>query len=149
VRPHPLGEDSHDPVTIQNQLLESARLVVADAEALEQAPELPGCAADAETYTQALGNVEVVIREWIETAQELGRTSRVGGAGSSGSARSSHAQGRRKRQRRVRIQARIQAEEPTAADVSHGRCTLRRSATPAPLYRSGVSINRTTKRTLR
>lgn len=36
-------------------------------------PELPGCAADGETYQDALANVEVVIREWIETAQELGR----------------------------------------------------------------------------
>ena len=38
-----------------------------------EAPELPGCAADGETYTQALANAEVVIREWIETARDLGR----------------------------------------------------------------------------
>ena len=38
-----------------------------------EVPELPGCAADGETYTQALANAEVVIREWIETAPELGR----------------------------------------------------------------------------
>ena len=38
-----------------------------------EAPELPGCAADGETYTQALANAEVVIRERIETARELGR----------------------------------------------------------------------------
>ena len=37
-------------------------------------PELPGCAADGETYQQAVQNAEVVIREWIETAQELGRS---------------------------------------------------------------------------
>jgi len=36
-------------------------------------PELPGCAADGPTYQQALANAEVVIREWIETAQQLGR----------------------------------------------------------------------------
>ena len=38
-----------------------------------EVPELPGCAADGATYEQALSNAEVVIREWIETACELGR----------------------------------------------------------------------------
>ncbi len=38
-----------------------------------EVPELPGCAADGPTYREALSNVEVVIKEWIETAQELGR----------------------------------------------------------------------------
>ena len=37
-------------------------------------PELPGCAADGETYQEALSNVEVIIEEWIETAQSLGRS---------------------------------------------------------------------------
>jgi predicted RNase H-like HicB family nuclease len=37
-------------------------------------PELPGCAADGATYQEAVQNAEVVIREWIETAQELGRS---------------------------------------------------------------------------
>ena len=36
-------------------------------------PELPGCAADGVTHQDAVANAEVVIREWIETAQELGR----------------------------------------------------------------------------
>ena len=36
-------------------------------------PELPGCIADGQTYVEAVTNAEVVIREWIETAQELGR----------------------------------------------------------------------------
>ena len=40
---------------------------------IAEVPELPGCAADGATYQQAVANVEVVIREWIETAQELGR----------------------------------------------------------------------------
>ncbi len=36
-------------------------------------PELSGCAADGASYGEAIANVEVVIREWIETAKELGR----------------------------------------------------------------------------
>ena len=38
-----------------------------------EVPELPGCVADGETYQKAVQNVEVVIQQWIETAQELGR----------------------------------------------------------------------------
>ncbi|MBI4573717.1 MAG: type II toxin-antitoxin system HicB family antitoxin [candidate division NC10 bacterium] len=37
-----------------------------------EVPELPGCAADGGTYQEALANVEVIIKEWIETAKELG-----------------------------------------------------------------------------
>ena len=44
-----------------------------DQAIIAEVPELPGCAADGATYQEALANVEVVIREWIETAQELGR----------------------------------------------------------------------------
>ena len=40
---------------------------------LAEVPELPGCAADGATYQEALAKAEVVIREWIETARELGR----------------------------------------------------------------------------
>jgi predicted RNase H-like HicB family nuclease len=38
-----------------------------------EVPELSGCVADGETYQDAVKNVEIVIQEWIETAQELGR----------------------------------------------------------------------------
>jgi predicted RNase H-like HicB family nuclease len=40
---------------------------------IAEVPELPGCAADGATYQEAVANAEIVIREWIETAQELGR----------------------------------------------------------------------------
>ena len=40
---------------------------------IAEVPELPGCAADGETYQAALQNAEVIMQEWIETAQELGR----------------------------------------------------------------------------
>ena len=39
-----------------------------------EVPELPGCMADGETYQEALSNAERIIREWIETAEELGRS---------------------------------------------------------------------------
>jgi len=40
---------------------------------IAEVPELPGCAADGKTYQAALANVEVVVRQWIDTAKELGR----------------------------------------------------------------------------
>jgi predicted RNase H-like HicB family nuclease len=40
---------------------------------IAEVPELPGCAADGATRQEALANAEVVIAEWIEAAQELGR----------------------------------------------------------------------------
>lgn len=36
-------------------------------------PDLPGCMADGETPEKAVENAQVVIAEWIETAQMLGR----------------------------------------------------------------------------
>ena len=41
---------------------------------IAEVPELSGCVADGETYQEAVQNVEVVIQEWIATAQELGRS---------------------------------------------------------------------------
>ncbi len=38
-----------------------------------EVPELSGCMADGATYQEALANAEVVIKEWIDTAKELGR----------------------------------------------------------------------------
>lgn len=43
------------------------------AAAVAEVPELAGCAADGPTYRAALEEAEVVIRQWIETAQDLGR----------------------------------------------------------------------------
>lgn len=40
---------------------------------IAEVPELPGCAADGATQREALDRVAVVVREWIETARELGR----------------------------------------------------------------------------
>lgn len=38
-----------------------------------EVPELAGCAADGANYQEAMSNVQTIIGEWIETAQELGR----------------------------------------------------------------------------
>lgn len=40
---------------------------------LVEVPELPGCMADGDTYSEAVANAERIIEEWIETALELGR----------------------------------------------------------------------------
>ena len=40
---------------------------------IAEVPELPGCAADGQTYQEALAHAEVVIEEWLEIASELGR----------------------------------------------------------------------------
>jgi predicted RNase H-like HicB family nuclease len=46
----------------------------ADDEAfIAEVPELPGCMADGLTRRKALANVEVAIKEWIDTARRLGR----------------------------------------------------------------------------
>lgn len=45
----------------------------ADKAFIAEVPGLPGCLADGATYQKALTNVQVVIKEWIETAQAEGR----------------------------------------------------------------------------
>ena len=45
----------------------------ADNSFLVEVPELPGCMADGATYEEAVANAQIVIAEWIETAQSLGR----------------------------------------------------------------------------
>ena len=44
-----------------------------DKKIVAEVPELAGCAADGLTYEEAIANVKVVMKEWIETAQSLGR----------------------------------------------------------------------------
>jgi predicted RNase H-like HicB family nuclease len=46
----------------------------ADERFLAEMPELPGCIADGESPEEALGNIQVIAKEWIETARELGRS---------------------------------------------------------------------------
>jgi predicted RNase H-like HicB family nuclease len=45
----------------------------ADNAYIAEVPELAGCMADGKTYSEALQNAEIIITEWIETAQSLGR----------------------------------------------------------------------------
>ena len=40
---------------------------------IAEVPELPGCMADGKTQEDALYNAQIVIKEWIETAKEMGR----------------------------------------------------------------------------
>ena len=59
------------------QLCEAFRARVIDIgpEALiAEVPELPGCMADGSTYGEVLSNLETIIDEWTETAQEMGRS---------------------------------------------------------------------------
>ena len=40
---------------------------------IAEVPELPGCMADGPTKARALAAVEVIAKEWIDTAESLGR----------------------------------------------------------------------------
>ena len=44
-----------------------------DGAFVAEVPELPGCMADGKTYQEAVANVEMIIKEWVQTAKELGR----------------------------------------------------------------------------
>jgi predicted RNase H-like HicB family nuclease len=44
-----------------------------DGAYIAEAPELPGCMADGETYQKALAHIEFIMQEWIETANKLNR----------------------------------------------------------------------------
>jgi predicted RNase H-like HicB family nuclease len=44
-----------------------------DESFIAEVPELPGCVADGVTYQEAVHNAEIIIQEWIETAQSFGR----------------------------------------------------------------------------
>ena len=51
----------------------SIRWSADDKAFIAEVPELRGCAADGATKQAALKNMDVVIKEWIATAKELGR----------------------------------------------------------------------------
>ena len=40
---------------------------------IAEVPELAGCMADGQSYVEVIKNVEIMIDEWIETAQLMGR----------------------------------------------------------------------------
>lgn len=44
-----------------------------DNKFIVEVPELPGCMADGETIEDAVKNSELIISEWIDTAEMLGR----------------------------------------------------------------------------
>lgn len=60
-----LGTDLHYEVVIRWSNEDQAYIAIV--------PELPGCMADGSTYVEAVANIELVMREWVETAHELGR----------------------------------------------------------------------------
>lgn len=41
----------------------------ADEAFIAEVPELAGCMADGESYQEAVSNAEIIISEWIETAE--------------------------------------------------------------------------------
>jgi len=59
-------------MTIRYEIILYGREI--DRAFIAEVPELPGCAADGATYAEAVQNAEIIIQEWIATAQELGRS---------------------------------------------------------------------------
>ena len=51
-----------------------------DDACIAEIPELPGCAADGASMPEALSNVQVIAREWIETARARSRARRTAGS---------------------------------------------------------------------
>lgn len=44
-----------------------------DRSYIVEVPELAGCMADGKTYDEALKNAQIIMDEWIETSQTIGR----------------------------------------------------------------------------
>lgn len=44
-----------------------------DESYIVEVPELPGCKADGSTYEEAIEQVQIIIKEWVETAKQEGR----------------------------------------------------------------------------
>jgi len=40
---------------------------------IAEVPELAGCMADGGSYVEAINNAQIVIQQWIDTANDLGK----------------------------------------------------------------------------
>ncbi|MBI1344730.1 type II toxin-antitoxin system HicB family antitoxin [bacterium] len=65
------------PIKSQNQADLQYEVILywseVDEAYIADVPELPGCMADGDSYEEALKAAEIAMREWIDTANELGR----------------------------------------------------------------------------